>query len=315
MAESHDNAPRTQGAGGESKAGQDRRDPMWTVAELLKWTQTRFAEVGIESPRTDAEHLLAEALGCTRVSLYVRHDEVVPSDAKGAFRTSVKRRLAREPVAYVLGRRGFHALDLELAVDRRVLVPRPDTEHLVDWVLEELRPPPAPIATILDIGTGSGAIALALKKARADTAVTASDVSEDALVVAAANVSAVGVEVDLVCADLFDGVQMPPGGWDVVVSNPPYIPTGDLVGLQAEVRDHEPSGALDGGEDGLDVIRRIVADAPPMLRAGGKLYLEVGIGQHQAVRSLLEQAGFTDVDTRADFGGVARVVRGTAARG
>lgn len=285
---------------------------MWTVAELLQWTQTRFGEVGIDSPRTDAEHLLAEALDCNRVSLYVRHDEVVPSEAKAAFRASVKRRLSREPVAYVLGRRGFHALDLELAVDRRVLVPRPDTEHLVDWVLEELRPPPAPIATILDVGTGSGAIALALKKARDDTAMTATDVSEDALVVAAANVSAVGVDVELVCADLFEGLETPPGGWDVIVSNPPYIPSADLDELQPEVRDHEPRGALDGGDDGLDVVRRIVAQAPSVLRGGGRLYLEVGIGQHESVRGLMEAAGFEAVATRADFGGVQRVVRGCA---
>ncbi len=285
------------------------RDPMWTIRELLQWTQQRFTKIGIDGARTDAEHLLAAALGCDRMSLYVRHDDVVPAEVKASYRALVKRRLEREPVAYLLGRRGFHALDLELAVDRRVLVPRPDTEHLVDWVLEEL-PADGVSGQVLDVGTGSGAVALAIKKARPAVHVTSCDVSEDALALATQNATSAGLEVDFQRSDLLEAVRPPAGGWTAVVANLPYIPSAELDELQPEVSRWEPRLALDGGADGLVLIRRLVSQAATALQPGGGLYLELGIGQSAAVQALLTAAGFEGVAARKDYGDIERVVRG-----
>ena len=281
---------------------------------MLAWTQDRFAKAGIESPRLDAEHLLAHALQCPRMNLYVEHGKVVEADERDRFRASVKRRLAREPVAYILGRRGFHALDLELAVDPRVLVPRPETELLVDWILEELRPEPAPPMAVLDVGTGSGAIALALKRARAALDVTGVDISDDALDVARGNAATAQLEVTWRRSDLMADVPPPPGGWTVVAANLPYIATDVLATLAPEVRDHEPALALDGGPDGLDLVRRLVQQlrAPGVLAARGAVYLEIGFDQGEAVRALLTEAGLQDVAVRQDAAGHPRIVRGFA---
>jgi release factor glutamine methyltransferase len=287
-------------------------DAPWTIARLLSWTQTRFAEVGLDSPRVDAEHLLAHALKCDRMRLYVEHDKVINEQERAAFRELVRRRLQREPVAYIEGRRGFHALDLELHVDPRVLVPRPETELLVDWVLEELRPPPAPTMHVLDVGTGSGAIALALARARPDLVVAASDVSDDALAVAAENARRLGLPIALHRSNLLADVPRPEGGCAAIVANLPYVARDVWATLAPEVRDHEPRLALDGGPEGLDVIRRLVAQAaaPGVLAPHGGLYLEIGWDQAQAVRGLLEDAGFHDVAARSDLAGHPRIVRG-----
>lgn len=334
-------------------------DATWTVARLLSWTQERFAQIEIESPRVDAEHLLAFALGCSRMSLYVEHDKVVNATERGRFRELVKRRLAREPVAYIEGKRGFHALDLELSVDRRVLIPRPETEHLVDWMLEELpppgglvrkgmvqdeadegsgpadflpvekgaelgeaepeavtpakpepEPPPPDTRVVLDVGTGSGAIALALKRSRASLTVMACDLSEDAVTVARANAERLGLEVEIVVSDLLTRVTAPPGGFAAIAANLPYICEPVWRGLAPEVRVFEPRLALDGGEDGLDVIRRLVATAPRTLTPGGGLYLEIGYDQGESVPALLAEHGYVDVAVRRDHAGHPRIVRG-----
>ncbi len=286
------------------------RDPMWTVRELMRWTQERFAKIGIEGARTDAEFLLAAAMGCDRMSLYVRHDEVVSTEAKATFRAWVKRRLAREPVAYLLGRKGFHALDLELQVDGRVLVPRPDTEHLVDWLLEELPADDSQGAAVLDVGTGSGAVALAIAKARPGAALTACDVSEDALALATTNARSAELEVTFVKSDLMDSVERPQGGWRAIAANLPYIPSAELDALQPEVARWEPRLALDGGPDGLDLIRRLVVQAADALAPGARLYLELGHDQSAAVQDLMREAGFEAVAARKDYGHIERVVRG-----
>ena len=285
---------------------------MWTIGELLAWTQERFDRLGIATSRLDAEHLLADALQCSRMSLYMRHDEVVDPEAKARFRERVRRRLEREPVAYIEGKKGFHALDLELAVDRRVLIPRPETEHLVDWILEELRPPPAPPMSALDVGTGSGAIALALAHARPDLRVVACDISDEALQVAAQNRDALGLQLELVRSDLLESVPIPEGGWTAIAANLPYVATADYERLQPEITQYEPRLALDGGPDGLDVVRRLVAQAtaPGVLAPRGGLYLEIGAGQAEATADLLRAAGLQDVQTRADYSGIPRIVRG-----
>ncbi len=286
------------------------RDPMWTVRELMKWTQERFAKIGIEGARTDVEFLLAAAMGCDRMSLYVRHDEVVSTEAKATFRDWVKRRLAREPVAYLLGRKGFHALDLELEVDARVLVPRPDTEHLVDWLLEELPVDAAHGAPVLDVGTGSGAVALAIAKARPTAEVTACDISDDALALATKNAATAGLQVTFVKSDLMQAVPQPPGGWRAIAANLPYIPSAELDALQPEVARWEPRLALDGGADGLELIRRLIARASDALAPGAALYLELGHDQSSAVQALMREAGFEGVAARRDYGHIERVVRG-----
>lgn len=296
-----------------STEDQPKRDRRWTVGELLAWTRERFESAGIESPRVDAEHLLAHALGCTRMELYMQHDRLLAPEDRGDFREFVRRRLAREPVAYIEGTRGFHALDLDLAVDGRVLIPRPDTEHLVDWVLEDWPPPPAPILPIIDVGTGSGAIALAIKKARPEADVHACDRSPDALEVARANAERNALAVHFHESDLLEGVETPAGGWHVVAANLPYIPSADIDGLAPEVARYEPRAALDGGVDGLDLVRRLIAQCAPgsgrLSRRGG-LYLEIGIHQAEQTARLLLEAGFAQADVRADYGGVGRVVRG-----
>lgn len=295
-----------------SDEGQ-KRDRRWTVGELLAWTKERFEQAGIESPRVDAEHLLAHALGCTRMELYTQHDRLLAPEDRGDFRDYVKRRLAREPVAYIEGARGFHALDLDLAVDRRVLIPRPDTEHLVDWVLADWPPPPTPILSVIDVGTGSGAIALAIKKSHPEAEVHASDRSSDALDVARANAASHALDVHFHEADLLEGIDAPPGGWHVVAANLPYIPAGDIDGLAPEVARFEPRSALDGGPDGLDLVRRLVEQCAPAagrMNRRGRIYLEIGIHQAGVTADLLREAGFVEVDVRADYGGIGRVVRG-----
>ncbi len=285
------------------------RDQLWTVSELLQWTCDRFTREGLDEPRADALHLLAQALGCERMQIYLRFDQHVDEPARATLRDLIRRRLTREPVAYIAGRRGFHALGLDLGVDRRVLIPRPETEHLVDWLLEDLPFAPTPVQ-ILDIGTGSGAIALAVKHARRDVIVTACDRSDDALAVARDNALRLGLEITLHRSDLLTDLPRPEFGWDAVAANLPYIPTGDLGGLQPEVLRFEPQLALDGGPDGLDLVRRLVETCPEVLAPGGRLILEIGIGQAEATRAALARRGFVDIATRRDLAGIERVVAG-----
>jgi len=292
--------------------GDAAQSTTWTVRELLAWTTERFERAELDTPRSDAQHLLAHALGCPRIELYIRHEDIPDEPALARFREYVRRRLTREPVAYIEGRRGFHALDLELHVDENVLIPRPETEHLVDWVLEELRPPPAPLMHVLDVGTGSGAIALAIKHARNDVHVVGVDLREEVLAVARANADALGLKVELFRSDLLDAVPTPTGGWTAIVANLPYVPGADLAEAQPEVRDFEPRVALDGGADGLELVRRLVRDAGAqgVLAEAAGLYLEVGIGQADMVSALMRSAGYEDVQAREDLSGVPRVVRG-----
>ena len=294
-----------------------QRRARWTVRELLDWTRERFTAMELPEPRVDAEHLLAHALGCSRVELYLQHDRLLDEDERAGFRALIRRRLAREPVAYIEGARGFHALDLALAVDRRVLVPRPETEHLVDWLLENLRPAPAPIMQALDVGTGSGAIALAVLKARHELEVTAVDSSAEALEVAAANAERLGLSERLTLAhsDLMAAVEDPPGGWTAIAANLPYIPSAEIDGLAPEVRTFEPRAALDGGPDGLVLVRRLIAEVRQRgaLARGGWLYLEIGVGQAETTARELSAAGLIEVATRRDYAGIERVVAGRRA--
>ncbi|MEO6497042.1 MAG: peptide chain release factor N(5)-glutamine methyltransferase [Solirubrobacteraceae bacterium] len=263
-----------------------------TVRDALQGAETAIAASGSGTPRLDAELLLAHVLEIDRTALFLDANLTVEGEAVRAYQDLVRRRsVGREPVAYLVGRRGFRRL--EIAVDERVLIPRPETEHVVEAVIEEA--PPG--ARVVDVGTGSGAIALALKDERPDLDVTGSDISAGALAVARANAERLGLDVSFREAD-----GVPAGEWDILVSNPPYVPEGDSR-VEPGVHAHEPHVALYAGPDGLDVIRRIVAGVSAPL-----LVLEVGDGQSQEVARLAKEAGYARVAARGDLAGIDRVV-------
>lgn len=284
----------------------------WTLRELLDWTSEKFESLGIEQGRTDAQYLLAHALGCTRMELYLQLDRLLDSEERSSFRELVRRRLSREPVAYIEGKRGFHSLDLDLVVNPSVLIPRPETEHLVDWALECLSSLPED-AQVLDVGTGSGAIAVAIKRSRPSVHMNAVDLSRDALKVAQENASRLEVEINFRESNLLSALSSGES-FDLICANLPYIPAQDLAGLEPEVRDHEPSLALDGGADGLRLIETMLAQIKKgeHLRPGGSVLLEFGIGQAAQVRELCEAQGLPFVACRKDYGGIERVIRASA---
>ena len=279
----------------------------WTIADVLRWAADDFRARGIESPRLDAEVLLARALGTTRIQLVVDARRVLPAEELTRFREMVKRRRAHEPVAYILGEREFWGRVFR--VDRRVLVPRPDTETLVEVALERTRHVSMSMRA-LDVCTGSGCVAVTLAKERPTSVVYATDASEDALAVARENALRLGAyNVSLRAGDLYAAVD-PALRFDVVTANPPYIARGEMATLMQDVRDFEPRLALEAGDDGLDVLRRVVADAPAHLVAGGVLAVEVGAGQAPAVAELLRGAGFDSIESRRDYARIERVVSG-----
>ena len=278
---------------------------MWTVLSVLQWTEKRFAERGLGTPRLDAQLLLADVLKQDRVYLYTHFDQPLAPDELARYRGLIQRRLGGEPVAYLVGKKEFRSL--ELAVDARVLVPRPDTEATVDAALAHL--PAEGAARVVDVGTGSGAIALAIKKERPDVEVWAVDRSPDAAAVARGNAERLGLAVEVVEGDLLAPVAAH-APFAVIVSNPPYIPSGDIAALQPEVR-KEPLPALDGGPDGLALIRRLIADAPPLLAPDGALILEVGAGQAPTVATLFATDGrYAAATITKDLAGIERVVAG-----
>jgi release factor glutamine methyltransferase len=267
-----------------------------SVRDALDSAHIALTAAGCDTPRLDAELLLAHVLRADRGVLIADPERGLEPDEARAFMDLAARRREREPVAYILGSKGFRTIDL--AVDARVLIPRPETEHVVEAVLDL----PAG-ARVADVGTGSGAIALALKAERPDLDVVATELSPGALAVARANAARLGLEVELIEGDLLDPVA---GPLDAVVSNPPYVAAGDL--LPPEVGRYEPREALFGGADGLDVIRRLVvaASGVPFLA------MEVGAGQAPAVAELVRQGGWRDVVAVHDLAGIERVVVGRA---
>lgn len=278
--------------------------PHWTVLDVIRWTAARFAERGIASPRLDAELIVAHVLSLPRVQLYVQFDRPLSATELPDIRALIKRRQAGESVAYLVGKKEFWGL--EFAVDARVLVPRPDTETLVEEARVRLEGVEAP--RIADIGTGSGALAVTLAKLRPDATVFASDISAAALEIARGNAERLGVTVTFLEGDLAAPLAAH-APFSLIVANLPYIPSADLAALPPEVR-VEPVLALDGGADGLDLVRRLVDAAPALLAPGGALALEIGAGQAAATAALLVAAGFVDPRTRQDLAGIDRVVSG-----
>ncbi len=284
-----------------------------SVGETLRAAAVRLRAHGSRSPRLDAELLLASALGATRADLFREPARALDIQETARFDDLLRRRLAREPVAYILGHRAFRTIELEVTPD--VLIPRPETETLVDVALEALAampiagPDPEDEPLAIDVGTGSGCVALALASEDPFVRLVAADVDPGALAVARDNAARLGLSrrVEFVLSDLFADIGERP--FDLVVSNPPYIPADEYVALEPNVRDYEPRLALYGGVDGLDVYRRLIPGAALLLRAGGTLAVEVGDGQADAVAGIVEAAGaYETPERRSDLSGVPRVV-------
>lgn len=277
----------------------------WTIRSVLQWTQSYFKEKNLDTPRLDAELLIGDALKVDRVRLYMDLDRPLTDAELADIRERVRRRGKNEPVAYITGKRGFWKLDL--AVDARVLIPRPDTERLVELAVEALQGREAP--RVVDVGTGSGAIALSIAQERPDAVVLAIDVSPDALAAAEANAQAAGLtRVSFARGDvLAPAKDFRP---DVILSNPPYISSGECETLMPDVRQFEPRLALDGGPDGLVIIRKLVTQAGALLTPGGALLFEIGHDQGESAAAIVQADGrFAQVAVVKDYGGKDRVVR------
>lgn len=280
-------------------------EDLWTVLRVLKWTSDRFKQAEIESARLDAELLIAHAIGRDRVYLYTHFDQPLSPEERERARELVQARLAGTPCAYLTGQREFYSLTLE--VDRSVLIPRPETELLVDWVRAHV----VAGGRVVDVGTGSGAIALAVRSTRPDLAVLATDCAEDSLAVARRNAARLALSVEFFAGDLLAGVPRTPP-FAAVLANLPYIPSGQVAGLAVEVRS-EPHRALDGGPDGLDLVRRLIDDAPAYLAPGGHIALEIGAGQAPAVCAFLNEHSWRNVSAHRDLAGIERLVTGNRA--
>lgn len=273
----------------------------WTTLKVLSWTKEHLAGRGIANARLEAEWMLCAALGLDRVGLYLNFERPLDGAELAAYRAMVARRARREPLQHILGSQEFFGLEFEVTPD--VLIPRHDTETLVAEALARA----SAARSVLDIGAGSGCIAVSLAKHLPAAMVTATDVSEAALAVARRNADRNGVVVEFLLGSLLEPVAG--RRFDLIVSNPPYIPSGDIAGLEPEVRDFEPRGALDGGPDGLDAYRVLIPAAPAFLNPGGWLLVEVGIGQAEAVARMFREGGFAaEPVTVRDPGGIERVV-------
>lgn len=274
---------------------------VWTTLKILSWTKEYLASKGVANARLEAEWLLSAATGVDRVGLYLQYDKPLNASELGTYRSMVARRAAREPLQHILGSQEFYGLEFE--VNASVLIPRYDTEVLVSEAHH--RYPDA--VTVLDIGTGSGCVAIVLKIQIPAASVTATDISDAALEVARRNAEQHCVPIEFLSGSLFAPVSG--RRFDLIVSNPPYIPTGDISALEREVREYDPRSALDGGDDGLDMYRQLIPESIRHLKPGGWLMVEVGAGQSREVEQLFhETTSFGSPFITSDSGGIARVV-------
>ena len=283
----------------------------WTILKLVQWTTAYFESRGIDSPRSTAEILLAHILDITRIDLYLRYDQPMAASELARYREAIRRRARREPVAYITGQREFWSMPLD--VNQQVLIPRPETECLVELALDEI--PEAgdgQPCRILDLGTGSGAIILALAKERADHWYVALDRQPAAVRLAKKNAVRQGLAtgVRFICGDWFACLNATGSRFDLIVSNPPYVRAGEIDGLQPEVARYEPRTALDGGPDGLACLRHIITAAPGFLKPGGTLILEIGYDQAEAVLAMARHRKvYGALAVENDFSGLPRVAR------
>jgi len=286
------------------------RGPDWTILKLLEWTTAYFKSHAIESPRAAAELLLAHVLKLKRVDLYVRYDQPLIAAELEQYKMLIKRRLDREPVAYILGTKEFWSLDF--AVTRDVLIPRPETECLVETALARLVEDSRPgTRRIMDLGTGSGAVILALAAEQPQHIFFASDISPKAVELARRNARSQGMEekIHFLCGHWLEPLRNRPPFFDIIVSNPPYIKHAALRKLQPEIFLYEPLAALDGGQSGLRYLKQIIAAAHTYLKTGGSLLLEIGHDQQEAVADFSRGVGrYENITFIKDYGGYDRVV-------
>ncbi|MBI3540868.1 MAG: peptide chain release factor N(5)-glutamine methyltransferase [Deltaproteobacteria bacterium] len=286
---------------------------LWTSLKLIQWTASYFEKKGIPNPRLDAELLLAHVLKCPRINLYTDHDKKVSEKDLAHFKSLIERRTTREPLQYIVGTTEFWGLKFHVTPE--VLIPRPETELLVEQVMNIVGQTQgsAPTMQILDIGTGSGCIAIALAKNLAQAKVTATDKSPEALEVARKNAKFHGVEdrISFILSDIAPWKSFTAEGrsFDVIISNPPYIPSSEIPDLQSEVSQFEPRQALDGGTDGMTIIQSILQEAPHFLKENGFLLMEIGEAQAQKIR----EGGFTTPSLSLnrivkDYNGIERVI-------
>ncbi|HEU4403812.1 MAG TPA: peptide chain release factor N(5)-glutamine methyltransferase [Polyangiaceae bacterium] len=296
----------SEGAGGEG--GRAAAEP-WTVGRVARWAADDFKARGIEGARLEAELLLAHVLKVDRVRILTDPSRPLEAGELAAYRELIRRRRAREPVAYLLGVREFYGRPFR--VDRRVLIPRPDTETLVEVALARTRHRSLS-GRALDLCTGSGCVAVTFARERPTWRVDGADLSPGAVAVARDNALRLGAvwNVRWLVGDLYAPLDPARDRYDLVTANPPYIPRGEIAALDPDIRDFEPRVALDGGESGLELAARVVRGAPPFLRPGALLALEIMTGQGADARALFERAGFADVEVANDYGGRERVVSG-----
>jgi len=281
----------------------------WTIKKLLEWVSGYFADKGVDAPRLSAELLLCDVLGLERIQLYTLYDRVVAPPQLTQLRALVKRAGEHEPIAYLVGRCEFYSLPLTITPD--CLIPRPETEGLVEKAVHFLRERTGS-QHVLDLCTGSGCIAAAIAKNVKEARVVATDISDAALKVAAANMEKLGLgeTVRLLCGDLFDPIieALDDGRFDLIVSNPPYVSEAEYAALDKNVKDYEPAHALLAGADGLDVYQRIAEKVDEFLKPDGAVMMEIGYAQGPAVRELLEATGiFKTITIEKDFANNDRI--------
>jgi release factor glutamine methyltransferase len=275
-----------------------------TVLELLQTTTAYFGKKGVEQPRLSIEHLLADSLGKKRIELYLEFDRSLSALELGPLREKVRRRAEGEPLQHLLGHWDFYGRTFK--TDKRALIPRPETELLVETLLKEVANCGEPASRLVDVGTGSGVLAITLALERPELEVFALDLSEDALALARENAERLGVldRVAFQRSDLLEGIE---GPFHWIVANLPYIPTSDLNGLQREVK-FDPGLALDGGKDGLTIIKRLIESVPGKIASNGMIALEIGQGQSQRVLGFLADQNYRDISIKKDYQGVERLL-------
>lgn len=273
----------------------------WTTLRVLAWTKDFLLSKGVVNARLEAEWLLCAVTGLDRVGLYLQYDKPLNEDELAEYRTKVARRAKREPLQHILGSQEFYGLEFEVTSD--VLIPRHDTETLVSEALKH-----CPDAhTVLDVGTGSGCISIVLQKHLPQASITATDISTAALAVAKRNATTHCAPIEFLHGSLFSPVC--DSRFDLIVSNPPYIPTADINGLEREVRDYDPAAALDGGADGLQIYNELIPAAVRHLNLSGWLFVEIGIGQANDIVQLFRgNSGYSEPSIFSDSGGIERVV-------
>ncbi len=283
-------------------------DDKWTVGKVLNWTSEYFKSKRLDSPTLSAQVLLAKVLSCSRIDLYLRFNEELSQAHRELLKEYIRRAVAGEPIAYIVGYKEFFSIPIK--VNCSVLIPRPETELLVQLVIEDVKAHFTDNNTvaILDVGTGSGCIAIAIAKNLSNTEIIATDISSDALKIAEENIKMYNLteRIKLIRGNLFE--NLPSVTFDFIVSNPPYVTEEDYRNLPKSIREYEPTEALLAGKDGLDIIRQLIVGAKDYLKPEGKLIFEMGYNQADIVGELLKQTGYGKIDFKYDFNNLIRVV-------